>query len=127
MRISDWSSDVALPISFTAALALDLHKITTDTMFHTGDGVYRYQGETIHDVSANGTLDVAGVLRRSSNIGMTMISELLTSNEMWTKFTELGFGRAPQIHFQGVASVRLRPWERWSPLGTATYAYGDVL
>jgi cell division protein FtsI (penicillin-binding protein 3) len=109
---------------FTAALALDLHKITMNTMFDTGNGVYRYQGEVIHDVAANGVLDVAGILRRSSNIGMTMISELLTSKEMWTKFTQLGFGRAPQIHFPGVSSGLLRPWDRWRPIGRATMAYG---
>src|SRR5690606_20494933 len=64
------------------------------------------------------------ILRRSSNIGMTMISEKLTSEEMWTKFTELGFGRPPQTHFPGVASGRLRPWERWRPIERATMAYG---
>lgn len=109
---------------FTAALALDLKRITTSTMFNTGNGKYYYQGSTISDVSRNGVLNVAGILRRSSNIGMTMISELLTSKEMWTKFTELGFGRAPQANFPGVASGKLRPWERWRPIERATMAYG---
>ncbi len=109
---------------FTAALALDLKRITMRTIFETGNGQYRYQGSTISDVSRNGPLDVAGVLRRSSNIGMTMISERLTSQEMWNKFTELGFGRAPQTSFPGVASGRLRPWERWRPIERATMAYG---
>jgi cell division protein FtsI (penicillin-binding protein 3) len=109
---------------FTAALALDVKRITTSTLFNTGNGQYRYQGSTISDVSRNGTLNVAGILRRSSNIGMTMISELLTSQEMWNKFTELGFGRAPQANFPGVASGRLRPWERWRPIERATMAYG---
>lgn len=109
---------------FTAALALDLKRITTSTMFNTGNGQYRYQGSTISDVSRNGVLNVAGILRRSSNIGMTMISEMLTSKEMWTKFTELGFGRAPQANFPGVASGKLRPWERWRPIERATMAYG---
>lgn len=109
---------------FTAALALDLQRITTSTMFNTGNGQYRYQGSTISDVSRNGVLNVAGILRRSSNIGMTMISEMLTSKEMWTKFTELGFGRAPQANFPGVASGKLRPWERWRPIERATMAYG---
>lgn len=111
---------------FTAALALDLGRITTKTIFHTGNGVYRYQGATIHDVEAggNGDLNVAGVLRLSSNIGMTMISELLTSKEMWTKFAQLGIGRAPRLHFPGVAPGRLRPWERWRPIERATMAYG---
>src|SRR5690606_8613558 len=81
---------------FTVGLALDIKRVTTSTLFETGGGKYSYQGATISDVSRNDTLNVAGILRRSSNIGMTMISERLTSQEMWTKFTELGFGRAPQ-------------------------------
>ncbi|KAA0890300.1 penicillin-binding protein 2 [Pusillimonas sp. ANT_WB101] len=109
---------------FTAGLALDIKRITTSTLFNTGNGQYRYQGSTISDVSRNGTLNVAGILRRSSNIGMTMISEKLTSEEMWTRFTELGFGRPPQANFPGVASGRLRPWERWRPIERATMAYG---
>ncbi len=109
---------------FTVALALDIRRITTSTLFDTGNGQYRYQGSTISDVSRNGTLNAAGILRRSSNIGMTMISEKLTSQEMWNKFTELGFGRAPQANFPGVASGRLRPWERWRPIERATMAYG---
>jgi cell division protein FtsI (penicillin-binding protein 3) len=109
---------------FTAALALDINRISTSTLFDTGNGQYRYQGSTISDVSRNGVLNVAGILRRSSNIGMTMISEKLTSQEMWNKFTDLGFGRPPATNFPGVASGRLRPWERWRPIERATMAYG---
>lgn len=109
---------------FTVGLALDLGRISTTTQFDTGDGKYRYHGATISDVSRNGVVDVAGVLRRSSNIGMTMISEKLTSQEMWTKFTQLGFGRAPDANFPGVAAGRLRPWERWRPIERTTMSYG---
>lgn len=110
---------------FTVALALDNKKITTETKFNTGNGSYRYQGATITDVSRhNGTLDAAGILRRSSNIGMAMISERLTSEEMWNKFNELGFGRVPHTPFPGAAAGRLRPWDRWRPIERATMAYG---
>lgn len=109
---------------FTVALALDIKRVTPSTIFETGNGQYRYQGSTISDVSRNGALNVAGILRRSSNIGMTMLSERLTSEEMWTKFTALGFGQAPPTNFPGVASGRLRPWERWRPIERATMAYG---
>lgn len=109
---------------FTVALALDAQRISKTTLFETGNGQYRYQGSTISDVSRNGTITVADVLRRSSNIGMTMISERLTSEEMWNNFNELGFGRPPQASFPGVASGRLRPWERWRPIERATMAYG---
>src|SRR5690606_5965759 len=56
---------------FTAALALDLGRINLKTTFDTGNGRFRFQGATISDVSKNGVIDVAGILRRSSNIGMT--------------------------------------------------------
>lgn len=110
---------------FVVALALDIKRIGLNTKFNTGNGQYRYQGHTITDVSRfNGVLDAEGILRRSSNIGMTMISEMLTSEEMWQRFTALGFGRAPQIGFPGAVSGRLRPWDRWRPIERATMAYG---
>jgi len=46
---------------FTVGLALDLKRITPATLFNTGNGKFQYQGATISDVSANGTLDPAGV------------------------------------------------------------------
>ncbi|MDN5843319.1 MAG: penicillin-binding protein 2 [Alcaligenaceae bacterium] len=109
---------------FTAALALDNKTITTKTKFDTGDGRYRYQGSVISDVGHYGVLTVGGIIQHSSNVGMTMISELLSSQDMWTKFSELGFGRAPQTDFPGMASGRLRPWQRWRPIERATMAYG---
>jgi len=109
---------------FTAALALDLQRIDAQTTFDTGKGQYRYQGRTISDISRNGELNVAGILRRSSNIGMTLIAQRLSAEEMWNKFTELGFGRAPQTRFPGQTSGSLRPWERWKPIEQATMAYG---
>ena len=109
---------------FTVALALDSGKVKVDTMFDTGNGQYRFHGNTISDVSRNGRLNVADIVRRSSNIGMAMISERLTAREMWTTFSELGFGRAPEANFPGVAAGRLRPWERWRPIEQATMAYG---
>lgn len=109
---------------FTVALALDIKRIGLNTQFNTGNGQYRYKGHTISDVSRNGVLNAAGILRRSSNIGMTMISEMLASEEMWEVFTALGFGRAPQIGLPGAVSGRLRPWDRWRPIERATMAYG---
>jgi len=109
---------------FTAALALDLERISTATLFDTGDGRIRLYGETISDISRNGVIDVADVLRRSSNVGMTLIAERLQAQEMWDRFTALGLGQVPQTGFPGTAAGRLRPWERWRPIEKATMAYG---
>ncbi|AIL32315.1 cell division protein [Basilea psittacipulmonis DSM 24701] len=108
-----------------AALALDSKAITTRTLFDTGNGRYVYQGSVITDVSRhNGVLDVAGIIRRSSNIGMTMISERLTAEQMWSVFNALGLGTTPSIAFPGAASGILRPWQKWRLIEKATMSYG---
>jgi len=109
---------------FVVGLALDRGVVNAATWFDTGNGKLTYHGEDIRDVSANGVINVADILRRSSNIGMTLLSERLSPQDMWVKFTELGFGRAPQVSFPGATPGLLRPWERWRPIERATMAYG---
>jgi len=109
---------------FVVGLALDRHAVNAATSFDTGNGQLRYHGHTIRDVSRNGVINVADILRRSSNIGMVLLSERLEPQDMWAKFTELGFGRAPQARFPGLATGLLRAWDRWRPIERATMAYG---
>jgi len=109
---------------FTVGLALDRQVVNAATLFDTGNGKLTYHGKLIEDVSVNGVINVADILRRSSNIGMTLLSERLHPQDMWTKFTELGFGRAPQVRFPGATPGKLRPWERWKPIERATMSYG---
>ena len=109
---------------FTMGLAFDLGRINHNTKINTGNGQIMFHGERITDVSKNGVLDPSGILIKSSNIGMALISEKLQNKEMWTRFTELGFGQPPDIGFPGAAAGRLRPWERWRPIEKATMAYG---
>lgn len=109
---------------FTMGLALDLGRVTLETQFNTGNGQITFHGERITDVSRNRSLDPMGIMTKSSNIGMALISERLKNKEMWSRFTELGFGQAPDIGFPGAAAGRLRPWERWRPIEKATMAYG---
>ncbi len=109
---------------FTVGLALELKRISLNTKFNTGNGKFHYQGATISDVTKNGTVDARGVIMRSSNIGMTLISETLQAKEMWGRFTELGFGQPPQIDYPGATAGRLRPWEKWRLIEKATMSYG---
>jgi cell division protein FtsI (penicillin-binding protein 3) len=109
---------------FTVALALELGRIKPTSTFDTGNGRLSYAGATITDVSRNGVLDTTGVLRKSSNIGMTLIQTNLEATEMWHKFNALGIGQAPRLGFPGAVAGRLRPFERWRPIEKATMAYG---
>lgn len=109
---------------FTMALALDLHRLTPNTLIDTGPGRYVFEGATITDDSANGVLTAAGVIQKSSNIGMTKVSTMLRAEEMWNLFTEVGLGQPPKVGFPGAVSGRLRPYKSWRPIEQATMAYG---
>lgn len=109
---------------FTVALALDQKRITPASVFKTNGGQLRYAGHTISDVSRSSELDVTGILQKSSNVGMTLISDRLAARDMWNTFTALGLGQPPTLGFPGVTAGSLRPWDRWRPIEKATMSYG---
>jgi len=109
---------------FTIATALQLGRVTPQTVIDTRPGRITVTGATIHDDSDFGILTVQGVIQKSSNVGATKISQRLSAQEMWDTFTSVGFGQKPQITFPGAVTGRLRPWRTWRPIEKATMSYG---
>jgi len=109
---------------FTISLALDLHRVTPTTIVNTAPGNYTLDGARITDDANFGTLDVAGVIRKSSNVGTSKISMLLRPEEMWNMYTSVGLGLAPQVGFPGAVAGSLRPWPKWRRIEQATMSYG---
>ena len=108
----------------TVSLALDLHRVTPNTLVDTGNGRFTLDGATITDDSGFGVLTVGGVIQKSSNIGATKIAMTLKPEEMWNMYTSVGFGQAPKVGFPGAAAGRLRPWKSWRRIEQATMSYG---
>ena len=109
---------------FTIATALQLGRVTPQTVIDTRPGRITVTGATIHDDSDFGVLTVQGVIQKSSNVGATKISQRLSAEEMWNTFTAIGFGQKPQITFPGAVTGRVRPWRTWRPIEKATMSYG---
>ena len=109
---------------FTLSLALDLHRVTPNTIVNTGPGSYTLDGARITDDADFGTLTVSGVLQKSSNVGTSKIAMQLRPEEQWNMYTSLGFGIAPNIGFPGAVAGRLRPWKSWRRIEQATMSYG---
>lgn len=110
---------------FTVALALDKGLIKPTTLFDTGNGRYQTGGHTIRDTHPHGVIDVSTILQKSSNIGTTKISELLSAQEMWEMFTKVGFGQAPRYGFPGAAAGRVRPYKSWPIVAKANMSFGQ--
>ena len=109
---------------FTVAAALDAGIVTPGTLVDTGPGFMTLGGWTINDSHPNGTITVAQVIQRSSNIGSAKIMLRMPAERMGTLFRELGFGSSPQTGFPGEAKGQLKPWAKWRPIEQATLSYG---
>ncbi len=109
---------------FTIAAALMSGKYTPGTMITTGPGYYKVADHVIRDVADFGTLSVAGVIMKSSDVGASKIALSIGPEALWDVFTDVGFGRVTNCGFPGEASGVLRNFQTWSDLETATAAFG---
>jgi cell division protein FtsI (penicillin-binding protein 3) len=104
--------------------ALELGKIKPDTIIDTGDGKYLSNEKVVRDSHGYGQLDLAGILRKSSNIGMVKLVETMTKEEVWRFLHYVGLGQETGIVFPGELTGRLRDPYEWYPVNKTTAAYG---
>ncbi len=112
---------------FTVAAALEAGIVKPTTLIATGRGAMTMGRWTINDSHPNGTITVAQVIQKSSNIGSAKIMLQMSPERMGTLYRELGFGVAPQTGFPGEAKGQLKPWAQWRPIEQATMSYGHGL
>ncbi len=109
------------------SIALDAKVLGLYEKIDVEHGYYRYYRKNIKDVSHRHTLlTPAEIIKYSSNVGMTKISERLNAQQMWNTFDLLGFGRKPKDIFPGAVSGLLANPKKypWKPIEKATRAYG---
>jgi len=109
---------------FTVALAMELGKLTPQTMVQTAPGSLTIANYTIRDAHPGGNMSVAQVIQKSSNVGAAKIALSMPRDEMHAMFRRLGFGAAPRLGFPGEASGRVREAKTWRPIEQATMSYG---
>ena len=109
---------------FTIAAALDAGAVRPDTLVATGGGTLSIGPNTIHDAHPAGTLTVAQVIQKSSNVGAAKIALGLPAQTLWQQLADAGFGTPPKTGFPGEVSGRLRPAKTWKPIEQATISYG---
>ena len=109
---------------FSVAVGLESGKFRPETPIDTHPGYMRVDRFTIRDHHNYGLLDVTGVIRKSSNIGVTKIAMAVGPELLWSFYDDLGFGRVSGTGFPGESSGRLRHFRDWNASDIATHAYG---
>jgi cell division protein FtsI (penicillin-binding protein 3) len=109
---------------FAVSAALETGKFKPTTPIDTNPGYMRVDRFTIRDHKNYGLLDVTGVIRKSSNVGVTKIAMVIGPERLWTLYDTVGFGKAPGTGFPGESGGRLLHYRDWSASDIATHAYG---
>ncbi|MEZ5542501.1 MAG: penicillin-binding protein 2 [Pseudomonadota bacterium] len=109
---------------FIIATALASGRYQPHTPVSTSPGWMRVGVNTVRDVHDYGDLDVTGVIRKSSNVGIAKIALSLVAEDIWTGLSDLGFGVQSFSGFPGEASGLLPHFSGWNAIETATLAFG---
>jgi cell division protein FtsI (penicillin-binding protein 3) len=80
--------------------------------------------KTIRDRTEKGAIDLATILSKSSNAGMSRISLTLESDKLWQMMSNFGFGTLSSGGFPGEARGELHHHTQWGDIGKASMSYG---
>lgn len=107
----------------TVSLSLEKGQVQPNTQMAIG-AKYLIGPKPITDTHPYGTLTVAQIIQKSSNIGTAKLAMNTTPQEMWDLYTAAGFGQAPKIGFPGAVAGTLHPHKKWVPSDQARIAFG---
>ena len=108
---------------FTVSLALEKGQVQPNTQMVIG-AQYLIGPKPITDAHPYGTLTIAQIIQKSSNIGTAKLAMNTSPQEMWDLYTAAGFGQAPKIGFPGAVAGTLHPYKKWVPSDQARIAFG---
>jgi cell division protein FtsI (penicillin-binding protein 3) len=107
---------------FVAAWALETGRVRPETV--VGTASFSVGGKPIHDTHPRESMTVAEIIQRSSNIGAAKLAMQMEPAELWSLYSNVGFGQRPQIECPGAISGNLRPYKLWKPVDQSRLAFG---
>lgn len=110
------------PFTITAALQSGLY--TPVTKIDTRPGYFTVGKHTIRDIRNNGVIDIASVIKKSSNVGASKIALSLEPSVLRDTLTGVGFGLTTASGYPGESGGYLAPANGWSEVELATIAFG---
>ena len=106
------------------AAIMESGEFPRDVVVDTSPGWMRIDRFTIRDIRNYGKLDLAGILEKSSNIGMSKLVLELDDPLVPDLYRRLGLGQSPETGFPGESTGTLPAPVRWSRSQWAALSYG---
>ncbi len=109
---------------FVAAAALASGKYNSESRIDTSPGFFMIGNASIKDHENEGVIDIATILAKSSNVGISRIALSLDKALIYNTMAGVGFGRLTPTGFPGEAAGILPHYEHWHDSMTAHLAFG---
>jgi cell division protein FtsI (penicillin-binding protein 3) len=106
------------------ASALAYQKTEVDEIINTSPGWMNIGGRRVRDGKNLGKIDLAMILKKSSNIGVSKLALRLKPAELQQTFADFGLGNDTGIGLIGESVGRLPLRHRWSDFELATMSFG---
>lgn len=106
------------------ASALVYKKTNVDEVINTSPGWMHIGGRRVRDGKNLGKIDLAMILKKSSNIGVSKLALRLKPGQLQQTFAHFGLGNDTGIGLIGESVGRLPIRHRWSDFELATMSFG---
>ena len=106
------------------AAALASGQYHADSVVDTSPGFLKVGSKVFEDEKDFGTIDLATILAKSSNVGSAKIALSLQPEQIWNTLTALGLGQVTGSGYPGESAGMLSQYAHWRPIGIATLSHG---
>jgi len=110
------------PFTVMTALASGLY--TAHSRIETNPGLLQVGKHKITDIKNYGVIDLASVIKKSSNVGSGKIALSLGAEKLWTMLSDMGFGQVTGSGYPGESAGLFNNYHVWSDVDLATIAFG---
>jgi cell division protein FtsI (penicillin-binding protein 3) len=109
---------------FIMAAALASGQYRPDSVVDTSPGFLKVGTKVFEDEHNLGSIDLATILAKSSNVGTAKVALSLKPEQIWSTLTALGLGQVTGSSFPGESAGMLSHYSHWRPIGIATLSHG---
>lgn len=106
------------------ASGLDNGIIAADSIIDTNPGRMRLGGRLVQDTRNRGEINLADILRYSSNMGVSKIALALGHERLLDTYYQFGFGNQSGLILNGESKGYMPVRRRWSEFENATLSFG---
>jgi cell division protein FtsI (penicillin-binding protein 3) len=109
---------------FVVAAGLASGKFSDRSIIDTNPGYIKVGAKLLEDRQNLGAANLATILAKSSNVGMTKLALALEPAQMHGTLTALGFGQVTTSGYPGESAGLLPHYSHWRPVGISSMSRG---